>query len=78
MIARRFILERDEPADFPGAIRIILLRYNLSQAAWILNVPRETLRSWLNGSKPNYDDGRAVLKLAEHCRNITTQEIAAA
>ena len=73
MIERRAVLERDPPVDMPAAVKLIVEAFGMSGGAWVLNVPRETLRSWLNGHRPNFEDGRAVVKLAEHCRNITTQ-----
>jgi len=73
LIVRRFVLERDPPIDIPAAVRLIVDSFGMSGGAWVLNVPRETLRSWLNGHKPNFEDGRAVVKLSEHCRNIATQ-----
>lgn len=34
-----------------------------TEAAKRINVPRETLRRWKEGSAPNFDDGKALLIL---------------
>ena len=68
-IPRRSLLRRDPEVNWRNEIEAIRWRYpSMSTIAWILNVPRSTLMGWWEGSVPNYEDGRALLKLAEQCR----------
>lgn len=77
MIFRREVLERDEPVEFPRLLQTIryLTGYSSSALAFVLNVPRSTLNSWeRKGCCPNYEDGRAIMKLFESCRNSDTRD----
>lgn len=73
MINRRQLLQRDEPIDFKAVLATLRgLGYSTADLAFILNVHRSTLWSWeANGCIPNFEDGRAILKL---CRNSGTSQ----
>lgn len=80
MIFRRQLLQREPATDFPGVLRSIreLSGFGTADIAFILNTARSTLNSWERGCCPNYEDGRAILKLLDNCRNSVTprQEMA--
>lgn len=72
-IPRRQLLERDEPVDFAAALTEIrrLTGWGTSDLCFILSVHRSTLHVWetRTGCIPNYEDGRAIMKLLERARN---------
>jgi DNA-binding transcriptional regulator YiaG len=75
LIRRRQILERDPLTDFGLALAEIrrLGGYGTSELAFVLNVARTTLTSWeCRGSKPGYEDGRAIVKLLTQLRHMET------
>ncbi len=59
-----WLIQRDPDTDW-FAVIADLERMGVcnSEAAARINVPRETLRRWKEGSKPNFDDGKALLTL---------------
>lgn len=64
-VRRRELLQRDPPILWAKVIdEIRRAGYTTSHICLALNVPRSTLWRWeCCGSPPNYEDGRAVLKL---------------
>lgn len=74
-IKRRELLQRDPPVHWPTIINAIRRQgYNTADICFILNVPRGTLWRWeCCGSEPNFDDGRALLKLHfTACKPVAT------
>lgn len=72
IINRRVLLVRDAPVDFAAALSEIrrLKGWGSSDICFILNVPRPTLRGWEHdGFMPRFEEGRAILKLLQLCRN---------
>lgn len=69
LIRRRQILERDEPVDFKAVLSEIrrLGGWGTSDLCFILCVNRSTLHYWetRRDAVPNYEDGRAIIKLWE-------------
>lgn len=83
MIHRRKILSvlvRDPPMAIPETLaEIRRFGYSTGEICFILNVPRGTLRSWeIEGCRPNIDDGDAIRKLLQFCRNSVTKELQSA
>jgi DNA-binding transcriptional regulator YiaG len=75
MINRRQLLQRDPPVRWAEVIeRLRMAGYSTSEIALALNVPRSTVWSWEQGSVPNYEDGRALLKMLEP-KVITVQVV---
>lgn len=77
MLARRELLERDDPVDFKAALTTIRLLsgWGTSELAFILNIPRTTLLSIeKRGNQPRHDEGQAILKLLKNCRRCVTPE----
>ena len=71
MIYRRQILQRDPLIDWRAECSAIRKVYpSTAVIVWILNVLRSTFEKWeKKGSEPGYENGRAILKLAEICRS---------
>jgi DNA-binding transcriptional regulator YiaG len=72
VIKRRELLQRDPPVDFGLALAEIrrLGGFGTSELAFVLNIARTTLSSWESrGSKPGFEDGRAILKLLTQLRH---------
>jgi DNA-binding transcriptional regulator YiaG len=71
-IQRRKLLERDPPVDFAAVLTEIrrLTGWGTSDLCFILSVHRSTLHAWETrvGCIPNYEDGRAIVKLLETVR----------
>lgn len=69
LIRRRQILERDAPVDFRATLSEIRRRsgWGTADLCFILCVNRSTLHYWetRRDSVPNYEDGRAIVKLLE-------------
>jgi DNA-binding transcriptional regulator YiaG len=66
VINRRQLLRRDPPIRWDEVIENIRrLGYSTGEIAMALNVPRSTLWQWEQGSCPNYEDGRALLKMLD-------------
>jgi DNA-binding transcriptional regulator YiaG len=75
LINRRQLLQRDPPVRWAEVIESLRKAgFSTSEIALALNVPRSTVWSWENGSVPNYEDGRALLKMLEP--KITTIKLA--
>lgn len=76
VIRRRSVLRREAPVSWPAEISAIRAVYPAtSTISFILNVPRSTIISWeREGCMPNYEDGRALVKLAAICRNSVTRQ----
>lgn len=71
VIKRRELLDRDPPVDWKAECAAILAVYNVAEAVFILNVARSTFVTWCRGETiPNYEDGRAIRKLAANCRSV--------
>lgn len=65
VIRRRELLQRDPPVDWRKVIQEIRAAgWGTGQICFVLNVNRGTLWRWEScGSPPNFEDGRAMLKL---------------
>ncbi len=79
MIRRRLIIEFDPPQDWPRTFSEIrrMSGFGSSEICFALNIGRETLSQWEAGrNKPNFEHGRAVLKLHAHFVSIPTPRVA--
>lgn len=59
------LLQRGEPFDFKVAITRMLTRYSYRQIGAALGVAHTTVQGWHEGSRPNFEDGRAFVQLYE-------------
>lgn len=76
MIRRRFLLDRDPEEDWPTIFnQIRSFGYGTADICFTLNISRNLLWNWESReSKPNFENGRAVLKFLATLKVVKKSE----
>lgn len=76
MLNRRLILDRDPPVNWPATFTAIRLQgFGTAEICFTLNIERDLLAKWEKGvQNPNFENGRAVLKLLEYVNSVAKRQ----